>query len=37
MQNTRTEFLKETSKKKVICFGAGKLLTNIIGFLESEN
>lgn len=37
MQNTRTEFLKETSKKKIICFGAGKFLINVIGFLESEN
>lgn len=37
MQNTRTEFLKETLKKKIICFGAGKFLINVIGFLESEN
>lgn len=37
MQNTRARFLKETSKKKIICFGAGKFLVNVIGFLESEH
>lgn len=37
MQNTRIEFLQEASKKKIICFGAGRFLANIVGFLESEN
>lgn len=37
MLNTRSEFLNEASKKKIICFGAGKFLSNVIGFLEAEN
>lgn len=36
MINSRKDFLEEASHKEVICFGAGKFLRNIKGFLEAE-
>lgn len=37
MKNTREYFIEAATRKKVICFGAGKFLKNIKGFLEAEN
>lgn len=37
MENTRDFFKKIALQKKVICFGAGRFLKNIKGFLESNN
>lgn len=36
MQNTRDEFITVCKTKKIICFGAGKFLKNVKGFLDSE-
>lgn len=36
MINSRKDFIEEASRKEVICFGAGKFLRNIKGFLEAE-
>lgn len=37
MKNTRNYFIEAASQKKIICFGAGKFLKNIKGFLEAED
>lgn len=37
MNNTRNYFLETAYQKKIVCFGAGKFLKNIKGFLEAEN
>ena len=37
INNTRENFIKEMRQKQLICFGAGKFLKNLKGFLESEN
>lgn len=36
MKNTRNHFIEAASGKGIICFGAGKFLKNINGFLEAE-
>lgn len=37
VDNTRENFISEMSGKQLICFGAGRFLKNIKGFLESEH
>lgn len=37
MKNTRSCFLETAHQKNIICFGAGKFLKHIKGFLEAEN
>ena len=37
MYNTREEFLDMSSRRKIICFGAGKFLKNITDFLKSAH
>lgn len=36
MNNTREAFLKDAINKKIICFGAGKTLKNVVAFIESK-
>lgn len=37
INNTRENFIKQIYQKQLICFGAGRFLKNIKGFLESEH
>lgn len=37
MHNTREEFLNMSVKRKIICFGAGRFLKNIVDFLQAEH